>query len=126
VNADGYHRWAATYDDGGNQLERAYYDKSGNKLEVAAKVIEVIANSRAKSLGLLAGDIILRYGGKDIAGVSEFLNATANEEGPRRELIILRDDQTFTFQVEPGRLGVEINDVIAPSDKKLELLPAAE
>jgi hypothetical protein len=126
-HADGYHRWAATYDDAGNQLERAYYDKSGSKLEVAAKVIDVIPDSRAESIGLMTGDLILRYAGKDIHGASQFVREVAIGQGPKRELIIWRDNQTLTFQVEPGRLGVEINDVVAPTDKKLELLlPAAE
>ena len=80
----------------------------GLKSEKGLLISEITEDSPAQKAGLQRGDIILQYGGKDIASVSEFRNMVAREKpGNRVNIKILRDGKEKNVSVDIAELPVK-------------------
>ena len=87
-------------------------------MQVTAKSIErhieverLVEGSQAEQLGILPGDVILEYDGKEIETVSDLKKAIAAAAGPEVELIIRRDRDVIVLTAKPGKLGVFLKTV---------------
>jgi YD repeat-containing protein len=107
-----YARVTFRYDGAGRRLEATLWDLEGKKLPPAeVTIIKVYPDSQAAQLGLRKGDVIVRYDGKALPNsFSLDTKARATDEG-RRSLQIRRGDQEHHFMVDPGGLGVDLEDV---------------
>jgi S1-C subfamily serine protease len=79
-------------------------------------IAEVVAETQAARLGLKASDVLVSYGGKDVALWSRFQaekTAETAEDKPR-DLKILREGKPLTFMVAAGLLGVMGKDQVVP------------
>jgi S1-C subfamily serine protease len=71
-------------------------------------VSTVDPNTQGARLGLKKGDVLLSYSGNALRStqqVQDLVKRHANDANDI-ELTILRNNQTFTLDVQPGRLGV--------------------
>ncbi len=110
------------------------------KSEKGVLISEVTEDGPAQKAGLQRGDVILQYGGKDVASISEFRNMVAREKpGNRVTLQILRDGKeknvtveigelpakmpTQTSEINTGFFGIHVQD-ISVQQKKMMGIPA--
>ena len=80
-------------------------------------VLEVGPGSEARRIGLLKGDILVRYAGQPIPSLDQLAKLIGTTKGTEIELEIRRDGQPRKFSVKPGRLGATLSERII-SDKK--------
>ena len=121
---DGYHLRVDRYDSEGKLISDKQFDVQGN-LVIRAKdsrlvvtIGEVIPDGQAAAIGLQKGDVFLEYDdwvflnypvSEDIKTVrTELLNRILAKGSTTRRLVVLRNGQLKTFEVGPGRLGVNI------------------
>lgn len=72
-------------------------------------VARLLPNSQAASIGLQAGDALLRYGGDPVLDPISIANATATGvAGQQTELRIERDGQELRFFLPRGPIGVQL------------------
>jgi tetratricopeptide (TPR) repeat protein len=83
-------------------------------------VVRVLPKSQAAQIGLQPGDVIESYGGERIVQSASLVAAVRRLGESPRELIIVREGQTFQFQVAPGPLGVELRETAAPAEAAAE------
>ncbi|MEJ2313746.1 MAG: Do family serine endopeptidase, partial [Nitrospirota bacterium] len=81
--------------------------KFGHENVTGALVGEALAGSPAERGGLRSGDIIFKYGGKEVAGPAELKNMVAKSRpGEKVPLMVLRDRKqlriTVTIEERPG------------------------
>jgi len=118
LHKDGYAKVAWKYDERGNQIDATYYDLAGKPVRVRTKVTSVVPDSQATRLGVMAGDILVSYGGKEITNYYGFDRRGEHPGDAPKELRVLRGDKMLTFPVAPGRLGVDLRDEALPEAKK--------
>ena len=88
-------------------------------------VNKVLENSQAQRLGLQVGDVITIYDQIPINAAGEFIVAVdAPGNGPRT-LVVERAGQTLTFQVQPGKIGVGVDEVAATTTTPTDGKPGA-
>jgi len=75
-------------------------------------VKQVIPDSRAAQLGIQVGDIFTHYDQQPILGRSQFIQGRAKEpaDGAAKELTVLRDGKSLTFQLKPGKIGAVLEE----------------
>jgi S1-C subfamily serine protease len=84
-------------------LQRAY-DLPVSK---GAVVVEIVPGSPAENAGLLQGDVVVRFGGKDIAGSDELVEAVRSRKpGEKVAMTWRRGSETRTGDVTLGSRGV--------------------
>ena len=73
---------------------------------------QVLLDSRAAQLGIQVGDIFTHYGQQPILGRSQLMRGRAKEpaDGTAKELTVLRDGKSLTFQLKPVKIGVELEE----------------
>src|SRR5205807_658302 len=109
---DGYARFTVAYDSKGRPTGHTYYDQDGKQVSTRVVVVRVAPGSQGQRLGLLPGDILLRYDGQPVTQTDAFIRgrqAESKTDRPR-PLVVRRKDRTFTIQVSPGLLGVNMKD----------------
>jgi serine/threonine protein kinase len=112
ANKHGYARYTATYGEQEAMRSCSYTDASGHpvKLQGQVVIVEVFKNGQAERLSLQAGDVITAYNQMPINTFCELRIAVdALGDGPQT-LTIARAGQTLTFQVQPGKLGIRIEE----------------
>ena len=78
----------------------------------AVRVAVVIDGSQAQSVGLMQGDIILRYDGLPVASTDELIKATKTKTSTDQvEILVLRENYTLHFILTGGFIGVRISNV---------------
>jgi tetratricopeptide (TPR) repeat protein len=76
----------------------------------------VMPGSRAAAAGLRAGDVLLRYGGAELASGDDLAKQMeASAKGPQVTLTIWRDGKTSRRTAKPGKLGVVVANDPAPA-----------
>lgn len=71
-------------------------------------VIEVIEGSPAQKAGVMQGDVILRFDGREIAQMNDLPKIVVDSVvGEEYELVILRDGEEIELKVKVGKLGQE-------------------
>ena len=75
-------------------------------------VEQVLPDSPAAQLGIQVGDIFTHYDQQPILGVTQFIQGRAKEpaDGAAKELTVLREGKSLTFQLKPGKIGVELEE----------------
>jgi hypothetical protein len=116
LNSEGYAKSVATYDEDGNESGRQYFGLSGEPLVVDVVVEEVVAGGQGAEMGFQVGDVLTRYDGDDVTGVSQFIYRRAQEAeaDPARVLVVTRGSETVELEVKPGLLGLRLGDRILP------------
>jgi C-terminal processing protease CtpA/Prc len=78
----------------------------------AVRVAVVIDGSQAQSVGLMQGDIILRYDGLPVASADQLVKATKTKtDNDQVEILVLRENYTLHFILTGGFIGVRISNV---------------
>ena len=78
----------------------------------AVRVAVVIDGSQAQSVGLMQGDIILRYDGLPVTSTDELIKATKTKTSTDQvEILVLRENYTLHFILTGGFIGVRISNV---------------
>jgi len=68
-------------------------------------ITEVADDSPAEDAGLMAGDVVLEYDGKEVTGTGKFRKYVARTEpGEEVSLVVKRKGRTKTFEVEIGEM----------------------
>jgi len=67
-------------------------------------VKQVLLDSRAAQLGIQVGDIFTYYDQQPILGTDQFI------QGRAKELTVLRDGKSLTFQLKPGKIGAVLEE----------------
>jgi YD repeat-containing protein len=113
----GYATATTTYDEQGTVQSCSYADAKGQPVKPKGKLVvsQVLDNSQAQRLGLQIGDVITGYNQMPINAHCELLVAVAAPGTGPRTLIVMRAGQALMFQVQPGRLGVGLEEVAAPA-----------
>ena len=66
-----------------------------------ALIVELVADSPAASAGLKTGDVIIRFGDKEIGNVADLVRAIrASEIGEEVDIVFVRDDDTETTSAQ--------------------------
>jgi tetratricopeptide (TPR) repeat protein len=85
-----------------------------NRLNGEHQVVveRVLPDSPAAQLGIQSGDIFTHYNQQPILGRAQFIQGRAKEpaDGAAKELTVLRDGKSLTFQLKPGKIGVELEE----------------
>jgi YD repeat-containing protein len=110
-----YARVTFTYDQAGRLREATLWDLADQRLPPAqVTIIEVPPDSQGARYQLRQGDIIERYHGRAVPN-SFSLDMQAHTPGEgRRALQIRRGNDVELLQVDPGDLGVRLQDVWPP------------
>jgi len=89
---------------------RNVQDHFNGKYQVIVK--QVSPDKPAAQLGIQAGDIFTHYDQQPILGSTQFILGRDKEptDGAAKELTVLRDGKTLTFQLKPGTIGVELGE----------------
>ena len=66
-----------------------------------AVIVELVADSPAEAAGLKTGDVIIRFGDKEIDNVADLVRAIrASEIGEEVEMVFVRGDDTETTSAQ--------------------------
>ena len=81
--------------------------------QIQVQVKAVIPDSPAEQLGLRPGDVFTHYHNKLVLGMTGFIYGCSLEpaEGPAQELTVLRAGKELVFNVKPGKIGVELQEL---------------
>ncbi len=87
-----------------------FHEDGGNWPEKGVLVREVAPDGQAAALGILAGDVIVMYGGRDVADLAGLREAMSGvpEGAPSVTTRLLRGGEERTVDAKPGRLGVTL------------------
>ena len=80
--------------------------------KVAAVVRAVYPDGQGQRIGLQAGDVLVRYDGKEVKSMTCLVSGRRLEKATDkpRELVVERKGKRITVLVSPGLLGVELRD----------------
>ena len=81
--------------------------------QIQVQVKAVIPNSQAEQLGIRPGDIFTHYNHKPVLGAVSFSYGRSLEPaaGPAQALKVLRVGKELVFNVKPGKIGVELQEL---------------
>ena len=118
LNKNGYARVTVEYDEQGKAIAMAYYDVNGQRIEgnVLVVIDTILPDGQAARLGLQPGDRVIRFADEPIRSRLDLIGLTDLAVAGARELVIERGGAPFRFQVAPGKIGVEVKDVIEKSE----------
>jgi hypothetical protein len=102
-----------TYDDWDRVVAVAYLDGEGDPIPVEVEVVAVSPGSTAERIGLAPADRLIEYNGEILTSLQQLIALTGMGGPHLRTLVVRRGSNTLTFQVPPGRIGVEIKNVKA-------------
>ena len=101
-------------DDGSAQ--RLYLDLEDRPLELRTFIAAVIPGGQAEALGLQPGDVVVRYGETPIGSSATLAQLVRETGGERRQLVVQRGASLVEYAVEPGPLGIRLEDAVAGND----------
>jgi hypothetical protein len=125
VSKFGYARFMATYDEQGVMRSFVYTDINDQPVKPTGRVVvnKVLENSQAQRLGVQVGDVITTYNQIPINAAAELITATGVPGDGPRTLVVGRAGQTLTFPVQPGKIGVGLDEVAATTSTPTEGKP---
>ena len=109
VHRLGWAKIRASYGDDGS-AERYYLDLEDRPMQLRTFIVAVIPGGQAEALGLRSGDIVVSYGDNPIDSsgtLSKLVRETGDESRP---VVIQRGSSTLEVEVEPGPLGIQLED----------------
>jgi S1-C subfamily serine protease len=118
LNKFGYATWKAVYDGRNQQTEMTYYGVDDRPLRMAVVVSSIVPDGQGKRLGLAAGDVFWRYDGEPVVTRLAFIaqrRKEAESDSPRK-LQVFRNGTALDFSVQPGSLGVYLEDRFLPPE----------
>jgi len=117
LDKDGFHRSTRHYDARGRLTATAVFDVAGKRLPCRILIEKVSPGSLAARAGLREGDVLVRYGGKELTTGALFLGLRG-EEGtgsPPRKLELLRKGKPVSVELPPGETGMTLVNKAGPS-----------
>ena len=116
-----------SYDTLGRETDARYFDAQGRQLAVDVVIAGVIPNTTAARLGFAPGDRVIDYDGRKPTSVRQFTDAVADASGHQlRRLVLRRGPDDLTFEVAPGRLGVNIKIMLSEAVSAPPMAPGAQ
>jgi hypothetical protein len=114
IRPGGYARVVHRYDPQHSRIGSNYFDTDGAPLQPVVVVRNVLDGFQAKRLGIQPGDQLLTYGGQKIENTARFIASRASEptSGGPKNLEVKRDDKSLSFPVQPGQLGMTLEDQV--------------
>jgi hypothetical protein len=106
-----------TYDDDGTFKLPYFDDVSGQQLKSELIITQCMKGGYGDELGLLAGDVIIRYGDKIMPNSEELVAQTGLASTAQIKVLlqVRRNGVVYDFQVKGGRLGILLEDrVVKP------------
>jgi YD repeat-containing protein len=111
----GYAVVERTFGPDGAPLDVAFKDLAGKARDVTIRITELVADGQAKRLGVQPGDLVESYDGKRIRQVPQLQWLTAQKGPAKRALVVRRGGQVLTFKVDPGPIGILLEERAAPT-----------
>lgn len=110
----GYARLRFVYDPAGTLQDVDHLDPTGAPVpgRWACVVKTIFPGTAAQRLGLKAGDVIVRYAGREINSFHVFIavrDAVPADSAPL-ELVVERQGVELAFHIPPGPLGAQLED----------------
>jgi hypothetical protein len=112
---EGYAKNTYIYDASGVLIDQKYWGVDGKASPMEVVVDGCVPGGIAGKLGLLSGDVIMRYGDSEVTGTDQFIELTGQGRQEDRSLVVRRDGDQLSFTVPPGKIGVHIQDRVAVS-----------
>jgi YD repeat-containing protein len=106
----GYARLKRIFGVPGQLTDQEAFDLEGKPVRLELVIQAIFPNSQAERLGIQVGDVILSYGGQEIAHELQMgaLKRTERAGDALRKLVVRRKDKTHTFEIAPGMIGVKL------------------
>jgi len=125
------HKIKLEYDEQGRETNRFFFDVSGQQVDgkpptstfnfsdiFAAMqpkqvvVVSTLPKSQGEQLGIQPGDIFVEYDHVAIINTKLFITKRDFEpkDGAPKELKVSRNGKELSFQIKPGKIGVELKD----------------
>ena len=122
LHPDGYHGWNAKVDSDGREVSSQYIGVEGEELfGRGVRIKKVLSDSNAERSGLAAMDLIVWYHGQHPQSFDELVNlieTVAKDDSIERvEVVVEREGEKVTMQVEKGKLGAAIVTKYGPRDE---------
>jgi YD repeat-containing protein len=107
----GYARLKRIFGGPGLQTGLEAFDLEGKPVRLEVVIREIIPGSQADRLGILVGDVVISYGGQEIANEAQLIGLKRGERpgDALRNFVVRRKDKTHSFDVAPGMLGVKLD-----------------
>lgn len=124
--ARGYASIEYVYDELGRDTGRVFRDVDGALLSTRVTVDKVEPGTKSQRVGLLAGDVVASYDGREIADTREFWELELVQGERPRQLVVQRAGRRLDLEVTAGRLtGLEVITVASGSgsDKSAAVTP---
>ncbi len=77
---------------------------------VGIVITAVYADNQGQQLGLRIGDILVKYGSR-VLNESDDLTTASRDAKKATTLTLIRDKKQVTVTVEPGKLGIQVEDL---------------
>jgi FHA domain/PDZ domain len=106
----GYARITHSYDEKGRSLGSKYFDKDDHEVTFDVVVTKIVPGTTAERIGLAPQDRIMNYNDVKPTSVQQFVDLAISTSGATsRRIVIRRDQNILTFEVQAGRLGVYLD-----------------
>jgi hypothetical protein len=110
-NKYGYSKVRWKYNEHDNQIEDVLYlDTHGRKVQTHLVIVEVMPDGQGAKVGLQPRDIIVSYDGKKARYMQTFIQSVKSNGTKPRTLDIMRNGEKMSFQVNPGLIGILLED----------------
>jgi len=123
ANNSGSVRITYSYDDVGRQTGVTYWDAQGHPMQVDVTIVRVIPGLSGARSGLIAGDVILTYAGRQVTSIKRFEDLVAEAGANYRIVTVRRATQTLSFSVPSGDLGISL--MLVRADTQQAVVPVA-
>ncbi len=113
----GYARKLSSYDAKGQLADHQFFTADGKPATTRPVVTRIVPDSPAEKLSLQTGDILLTWDGQTIRYYDHFTAMRKDQKEPK-PITFRRGQETKTVLVEPGLIGIFMEDRVVPPDSK--------
>ncbi|MDM8567800.1 hypothetical protein QUF74_19400, partial [Candidatus Halobeggiatoa sp. HSG11] len=115
----GYFYVTIDYDKNEQPTQATYYSDLDEILSTEIHVVSVVPDSQGEKLDIQANDILTHYDGKPIFDLYKFIyqRNQESENSPAKPLTIQRENETLTFMVKPGQIGIQLENKVVEKSK---------
>lgn len=110
----GYSRRVTTYDDQGKVADHEFFTADGKPAVIQLVLYRVDAGTPGEKLGLQAGDVLLTWDGQTLRHYEHFRALRTDQKEPK-PLTFRRGGEIKTVIVEPGRIGIFMDEQVLPA-----------
>lgn len=117
MSASGYARRLAHYAGPNVLVAETFADAAGRPLKTEVAIAACVPGGRGEKAGLEPGDVVVEYGGVPIGNSTDLMRLTSSEADGPVAIRVRRKDNFLDLEAEPGRLGVQLADVMVPIEE---------